>query len=194
MYNNIKKSIKVKKINNFDIDGESLFGILQNYVDSINDEENPVILKAMENVLLSKGKKISEKCLENFKTEFNKKLEGKMLINVEEIYQTFFELMDEETKHFSEQVTGTLTVKQAGDFLVEMYGNMRLELSTVFETNKENYGEWFDMEYKEMEKQLLNQSIIKIEDLKDFFVKYLTEFKTELNKFAEIPNSDFKSF
>ena len=191
LYNGIKKSIKVKKINNFDIDGESLFGILQNYVDSINDEENPVILKAMENVLLSKGKKISEKCLENFKTEFNKKLEGKMLINPEEIYQTFFELMDQETKNFSQQVTGTLTVKQAGDFLVEMYGNMRLELSTVFETNKENYGEWFDMEYKEMEKILLNQSITKIDDLKDFFVKYLTEFKTELNKFAEIPNSDF---
>ena len=191
LYNGIKKSIKVKKINNFDIDGESLFGILQNYVDSINNDENPVILKAMENDLLSKGKKISEKCLENFKTEFNKKLEGKMLINPEEIYQTFFELMDQETKNFSQQVTGTLTVKQAGDFLVEMYGNMRLELSTVFETNKENYGEWFDMEYKEMEKILLNQSITKIDDLKDFFAKYLTEFKTELNKFAEIPNSDF---
>ena len=42
-----------------------------------------------------------------------------------------------------------------------------------------------------MEKILLNQSITKIDDLKDFFAKYLTEFKTELNKFAEIPNSDF---
>ena len=37
-----------------------MFGLLQAYVEDINNEENPVILSALENVLLSKAKNISE--------------------------------------------------------------------------------------------------------------------------------------
>jgi hypothetical protein len=36
-------------------------------VDSINNDENPVIMSALENVLLSKAKNVSEKVFDEFK-------------------------------------------------------------------------------------------------------------------------------
>ena len=191
LFNKIKTTIKTKKINNFDIDGDSLFGILQNYIDSINDEENPIILKAMENVLLSKGKYSSEKIFDEFKTELNKQLEGKFPMNASEIYKIYFDLVDKQTMKFCEDVEGTLTVKQAGDFLTQIYGRMRDELSNVMDTNTGYYEEWFDMEYNEIDKTLSGHNISKIEDMKTFFTNYLQDFRNGLMKFVEMPNTEY---
>lgn len=190
IFNKIKTTIKSKKINNFDIDGDSLFGILQNYLDAINNEENPIILKAMENVLLSKGKYSSEKIFDDFKTELNKQLEGKYPMSASEIYKIYFDLVDKQTMKFCEDVIGTLTVKQAGDFLTQIYGRMRDELSNVMDTNSGYYEEWFGMEYNEMDKTLSEHNISKLEDMKTFFTNYLQDFKNGLMKFTEMPNTE----
>ena len=70
----MKKNILPKQIGNFFIDGKDLFGLIQSkymikidYIEYLNNDENPVIMSALENVLLSKAKKKSEKFLENFK-------------------------------------------------------------------------------------------------------------------------------
>src|SRR6185369_7734427 len=73
----VKSEITAKKISNVYLDGEALFGLLQNYIESLNNNENPVILSALENVLLSKAKNISEKNFEVFKKKFNEKMENK---------------------------------------------------------------------------------------------------------------------
>ena len=49
--NHIKKVINILKKG---------IGLIQNYIDFINDGDHPVIHSALENVLLSKGKKICE--------------------------------------------------------------------------------------------------------------------------------------
>ena len=85
----IKDNIKPKKINNIEIDGEALFGLLQTYIESINNEENPVILSALENVLLSKAKNISENAYDKFKEQINDKLKDKYPANENTIYNIF---------------------------------------------------------------------------------------------------------
>ena len=45
LLNEIKKNIPYKKINDVQIDGDTLFGILQNYIDSLNNDEKPIISK-----------------------------------------------------------------------------------------------------------------------------------------------------
>ena len=84
------------------MDGDSLFGLLQNYIDFINDGEHLVIHSALENVLLSKAKKSSETVIEQFKDEFSKKIEYPMSINI--IYKTFFDLQQKYTLEFCKKV------------------------------------------------------------------------------------------
>ena len=188
-YMNVKKTIVNKRINKFELDGNALFGMLQNYLDLMNNDENPVISLALENVLLSKANNISEKNFESFKTNLTKTFEPKYPMNMNEIYKTFFELQNKETELFCADVQETLTVKQCGDYLNKLHNRMRSELEFIFETNKEYYDEWFDMEYKELEQVLASQAIIdKIDDLKTFFTIYTTTLQTAMNKMLDIPN------
>ena len=87
----IKSEMEYKMLDNNIIDGDSLFGLLQNYIDFLNNGEQPVISSALENVLLSKAKNESDLILEDFKNNFNKKLEYPMSITA--IYKIYFELL-----------------------------------------------------------------------------------------------------
>ena len=62
---------------------------MQIYVESINNEENPVILSALENVLLAKAKNISEQAYDIFKDQINNKLKDRYPVNENEIYNIF---------------------------------------------------------------------------------------------------------
>ena len=53
--NQIKSEMKYKVIQNNIIDGDSLFGLLQNYIDFMNSNETPIINSALQNILLSKA-------------------------------------------------------------------------------------------------------------------------------------------
>ena len=82
------QNMKFKSIDNNIIDGDSFFGLIQNYIDCINQGKNPVIHSALENSLLSKTKNISEYVLDEFKYNFNKNLKYPMSIS-EILYETF---------------------------------------------------------------------------------------------------------
>ena len=73
IFNFMKSNSSYKKINNIDIDGIDLFGILTNYLDSMENGEIPIINNALENILLSKAKNINENLFEEFVLEFQKK-------------------------------------------------------------------------------------------------------------------------
>jgi hypothetical protein len=135
LLNEIKDNIPYKKVNDVQIDGDTLFGILQNYIDTLNNDEKPIISQAIDNVLLSRGKSISEKCFEDFKNEFNKRLENKFPMNINEIYKIFFEIQDKTIKKFSNEVKTLLNPKSSGDYILNMNERMHSELENVFETN-----------------------------------------------------------
>ena len=187
----IKTNIPIKKINNIEIDGDSLFGILQNYIDSLNDDENPIILKAIDNVLLSRATNISEKSFEDFKTKITSKLESKFPMSFIDIYNIFFDLQDKTITKFCDEVKNILNTKVCGEYIHRLNERMISELESIFETNNEFYDEWFGMEYNELKKKLNELKFNKLEEIKTFFSNYSDIFKNSFNKFLDIPNSDF---
>ena len=65
------------------------------------------------------------------------------------------------------------------------------ELENIFETNNEFYDEWFGIEYNELKKKLNELKFNKLEEIKTFFSTYSDTLKNSINKFLDIPNSDF---
>jgi hypothetical protein len=185
----IQKEINYKVIDNNIIDGDSLFGLIQNYVDFINDKEIPIIHSALENVILSKANKLSETIFEQFKDSLYKKVKYPMSITV--IYKTFFELQQKYSLEFCQKVDKNLAPIHTGEYIHKIYDNMEKELEKILETNKDFYDEWFNMEYKNFEQELSKLNLESIEQIKLFILSYSSTFKNCLQKFLSIPNNDF---
>jgi hypothetical protein len=195
----IKSTISEKKINNISLDGEALFSLLQSkiainfldYIESLNNGENPVILSALENVLLSKAKNMSEKFYEIYEKDINNKFEGKYPLDIMEIYKEYFDVEDSILPQFCDSVNDILTTKQAGNYILKLFARMRDELENILENNKSYYDEWYDQEYDEFTKGLSNTELAKLEDTKVYLNNFVTELQNGLIKFLDIPNSEF---
>ena len=187
----IKLEKKFKMIKDNIIDGDALFGLLQNYIDFMNNNENPVINSALQNILLSKANNESEYITEQFKNSFNKKLENKYPISINDIYKLYFELQKKYMCQFCPKVENYLKLNQIGEYLKKIFINMEKELETSLETNKDYYDEWFGMEYKELEEVMNKINIESITDIKHCFSNYTSTMQTCFNKFLNIPNIDF---
>ena len=196
IFNYIKSNSSYKKINNIDIDGIDLFGILTNYLDSMENGEIPIINNALENILLSKAKNINENLFEEFVLEFQKKID-KFPKSFKLIYNIFFELQDKYSEIFCNKVKDLfLTSEQTGKYLINLYQRMKEELENVFEKNNEFYNEWFDLEFKEMEEILNNENNNKInnlEQIKNTFNLYSNSFELCFKKFNNIPKDNFSN-
>ena len=194
-YGEILDKIKLEKnyktIKDNIIDGDALFGLLQNYIDFMNNNENPVINSALQNILLSKANNESEYITEQFKNSFNKKLENKYPMSMNDIYNIFFELQKKYVYQFCPKVENYLKLNQIGEYLKKIFISMEKELETSLETNKDYYDEWFGMEYKELEEVMNKININSITDIKQCFSNYTSTIQTCLNKFLNIPNIDF---
>ena len=185
----IQKGIKHKVLDNNIIDGDDLFGLLQNFIDNINDGETPTIHSALENVLLSKAKNQSEGILEEFRATFNKKVTYPMSITT--IYKIYFELQQKGISDFCKKVDKIISPTQTGEYILKICTNMEKELEAILENNKDHYDEWFNMEYKNISNELSKLNLESIEQTKVFILTYTTTFKSCLDKFLSIPNSDF---
>ena len=187
--NKIKSEMKYKTIKNNNIDGEQLFGLLQNYIDYLNNEEHPIINSALENVLLSKAKNESELILDEFKSFFSKKLEYPMSITA--IFKIYLELQRKFESKFSKKVDKILTPSQTGEYIKKLFTDMEKELDISLETNRDYYDEWFGLEYKELEEVLSKINLESIEKSKLFIFTFTSTIQTCLNKFLNIPNTEF---
>ena len=196
IFNFMKSNSSYKKINNIDIDGIDLFGILTNYLDSMENGEIPIINNALENILLSKAKNINENLFEEFVLEFQKKID-KFPKSFKLIYNIFFELQDKYSELFCNKVKDLfLTSEQTGKYLINLFQRMKEELENVFEKNNEFYNEWFDLEFKEMEEILNNENNNKInnlEQIKNIFNLYSNSFELCFKKFNNIPKDNFSN-
>ena len=162
------QNMKFKSIDNNIIDGDSFFGLIQNYIDCINQGKNPVIHSALENSLLSKTKNISEYVLDEFKYNFNKNLKYPMSIS--EIYQIFFELQQKYIKEFCKKIPENLTPIQTGDFVYKISKDMEKELENVLKTNKDYYSNYFSMEYNKLDQELDKLNLKSIYQIKPYFL------------------------
>ncbi len=193
IFKKIKSEMKYKTIQNNIIDGDALFGLLQNYIDNMNNNENPIINSALQNILLAKANNELEFITYKFKNALNQKLENKYPISISKIYKIYYELQQKYISKFCTKVENYIKTNQIGEYLKKLLKNMEKELETVLETNKDYYDEWFGMEYKELEEVMnkLNLESINIQDIKKYFTNYTSTLQTCLNKFLNIPNVDF---
>ena len=175
----IKSDIKYKEIQNNIMDGDSLFCLLQNYIELINNDKIPVIDLALENVILSKAKNESEFIFEEFKNSFNNKLEIPMPIT--SIYNKYLELQQKYTNIFCNKVEKILTPIQTGKYVQKIFTNMGIELESILETNKENYDEKFCIQFNEFE-EINKLNLNSIEEIKVFILSYTSCFQSCLNK------------
>ena len=184
----VKSGLNYKTIKNYIMDGDSLFCLLQNYMDLINNNKIPVIDLALENVLLSKGKSESEYIFEEFKNDINKRIEYPIpLIN---IYKIYFELQQKYINNFCEKVENILTPIQTGKYIQKIFTNMGIELELILETNKENYDKKFSIEYEDYEVELNKLKLNSIEEIKIFIISYKTIFQNCFDKFLNILNCE----
>ena len=189
---NIKDNIKPKKINNIELDGEALFGLLQTYVESINNEENPVILSALENVLLSKAKNISELVFEKFKGQINEKLKDKYPLNENNIYNIFFEQQNSLIDNFCKNVKDTLSSEQISSYLIKLFQEMNGELEQILDNNSSIYEEYLGNMKEQISQNIVIKDFKKIEDANEYFMNLSNQISTGLNKFTELEStSDF---
>jgi len=189
---NIKDNIKPKKINNIELDGEALFGLLQTYVESINNEENPVILSALENVLLAKAKNISELVFEKFKEQINEKLKDKYPLNENNIYNIFFEQQNTLIDNFCKNVKDTLSSAQISTYLTKLFQQMNSELEQILDNNSTVYEEYLGNMKEQISQNIIIKDFKKIEDVNNYFRNLTEQVMTGLNKFTELEStSDF---
>ena len=185
----VQNNIKVKSIDNNIMDGDSLFGLVQNYIDFINDGDHPVIHSALENVLLSKVKNVCESVIDDFKKNLHEKIKYPMSIN--DIYKAYFDLQQKHFVEFSQKIEKFATSAQTGEYIQKMCADMEKELESILETNKDYYDEWFSMEYNKLEQELGKLKFESIAQIKLFILSYTSAFKNCLADFLKIPNSDF---
>ena len=116
-------------------------------------------MSALENVLLSKAKKKSEKFLELFKKQFSEPITTKLPVEHPEIYREFYQYSDDILQKFSESLNDNLTSKQLGDRIIILLNKMRDELDNVLETNNSYYEELYQDAYDEIVKSIENKTV-----------------------------------
>ena len=186
---NIKDNIKPKKINNIELDGEALFGLLQTYVECINNEENPVILSALENVLLSKAKNISESVYDEFKEQINDKLKDKYPLIENEIYNIFFKQQNTLVENFCKNVKDTLSSEQISNYIIKLFQRMTDELDFILENNSSIYEEYLTNTKETISQNILVKDLNKIEDANSYFMNLSNQIINALNKFTELEST-----
>ena len=189
--NKLKSDNNYKKIQNNIIDGDDLFGLLQNYIDFMNNNETPIINSALQNVLLSKSNKESELIIDKFKNSLYKTFENKYPISITNIYKVYHDLQRKYTSDFFKNVENYLKINQVGEYLKKIFKNMEKELEIVLETNKDYYDDWFAMEYKELGEVMEKIKLESNDNIKKYFSNFISTIQTCFNKFLNIPNVEF---
>lgn len=191
--NKVKNEITYKAIDNIVLDGDNLFGITQNYLDSIYNSEKPDIKLALENVLLSKAKDIGEKNVALFKTRFNETLKEKLPLNPLEIYQTFFSEEDSELEKFLKEVSDFVTIEQCSSYTIKLLQTMREELYSIIDSNTEAYDDCIKTDLEDFLKMVdSNNNINDLQNLsqtKEFIENYNKLIMDCIKKIQDIPNS-----
>lgn len=168
----IKTDYIVKCFNGVELDGMTFLGILQHFIESLNNNEAPVIFNSLENVLLAKSSKKQEEYFERFKALFmfsevqtikeNKvykqitKME--LPINLNEIISNYFENLSKIQMDFSKSLPSSFSPEQVGSYQNKLFTRTQVEFYNCIETNYEYMEAWIDLEFSNIIK-ILNNTI-----------------------------------
>ena len=175
----------LKKLN-----GNNLFYIIQNYINSCNNKEIYDVSQGFNNIFGVETKKILEDVFLDFKNEIIIKFENAFPLNFDDIYKIFYELIIKETNNFCSKIKNINPI-DIGEFLKKLYKRMWGEIESIVKKNMKYYNVWLNNLYIEFENNLNSISFEKKIQIKKFFSNYLNVYKNLSLKFLEMPNNDF---
>jgi len=183
--NNIQKLFSDINTNNLFLDGEILFGLIQNYINYLNHNEKINIDSALENVLLYKAKNECDNIFEEYKNELYKKIEYPMTIT--NIYKIYSEIQGNYINSFCKKINNILTPEQSGEYINQLNINMEKEINYIVNKNNEYYETYFMLQFVEFEKILKKyENIDNIENFHNYIADYCGQFDNCLQKFFNI--------
>jgi hypothetical protein len=182
---NILTDIEIS--NDVFLDGEILFGLIQNYINYINHNEKIDVDSALENILLYKAKNICDNIFEEYKNELHKKIEYPTTFP--NIYKLFNEIQNNYINALSKKTEKLLRPSQLGEYINNLNNYMEKEINFIININNEYYEKYFLLQFKDFEKILNTDG--HYENLHSFILDYCGKFDNCLQKFFNLfLNSD----
>ena len=182
---NILTDIEIS--NDVFLDGEILFGLIQNYINYINHNEKIDVDSALENILLYKAKNICDNIFEEYKNELHKKIEYPTTFP--NIYKLFNEIQNNYINALSQKTEKLLRPSQLGEYINNLNNYMEKEINFIININNEYYEKYFLLQFKDFEKILNTDG--HYENLHSFVLDYCGKFDNCLQKFFNLfLNSD----
>ena len=182
---NILTDIEIS--NDVFLDGEILFGLIQNYINYINHNEKIDVDSALENILLYKAKNICDNIFEEYKNELHKKIEYPTTFP--NIYKLFNEIQNNYINALSKKTEKLLRPSQLGEYINNLNNYMEKEINFLININNEYYEKYFLLQFKDFEKILNTDG--HYENLHSFVLDYCGKFDNCLQKFFNLfLNSD----
>lgn len=190
----VRDRVKPRIFNHSSIDGEALFGVLQNFIENLNNEEIPIIKNALDNILLDRANNVIAKLIEDFKLTLNVKFKDESLpMDITEIYTEVETLTSSFITNVTEKLDETLRPKQVTPLLIDCLNKIRYQTSIILELNKKNQDEWFDEEYNILIKNLKIKEYTRPEEINDYITSFTEEWLNGLHTFLDNPSEYAKS-
>ena len=126
--NKILNSIKTEENLKY-LDGEILFGIIQNYINCLNHNERINYDLSIENALLHKAKIECDNTFEEYKTELHKKIEYPTIIT--NIYKIYGEIQNNYINSFANKMNNILTPIQLSEYINRLNSYMEKEIKII---------------------------------------------------------------
>ena len=169
--------------NNFDkkcLDGESLFGLIQNIIISINHNEKIDIDSSYANILLNQARNEYNKIFEDYKTDLYKKIEYPTTFqNINKINS---ELINNYSTSFCQKINSYLTPSQANEYINQLITSSEKEINHILNKNNDYYETFFLSLFSELQKNLDINFDIQNTNFKDFISNYCGKFDSCLLK------------
>ena len=167
------------------LDGESLFGLIQNIINSINHDEKIDIDLSYENVLLNIARNEYNKIFEEYKADLYKKIEYP--ISLPNIYKINLELLNQYITSFCQKINLYLTPSQISEYIKQFNISSEKEINFIINKNYEYYETYYLTQFSDLEKVLNNNNYdIDNINLKDFINDYCGKFDSCLLKFLNM--------
>ena len=163
--NLIRDRIKPRVFNHSSIDGEALFGVIQNFIENLNLDEIPIIKNALDNILLDRANNKITKIFEEYKKIINDRFPEKALpLEISEIYIESEKMSSEFISKLAEKLDDALRPKQIAQLFIDALNKIHYQMSIILETNKKLFDEWFDEEHTNIIKNLNIKEVICFKD------------------------------
>ena len=182
----IQKLINLAKdesINKKCLDGESLFGLIQNIINSINHDEKINIDLSYENIFLNKARNEFNNIFEEYKLNLYKKIEYPTTF--QNINKINTELLNNSITAFCKKINIYLTPEQMSEYINEFNTSSEKEINHIINKNNEYYETYHLTLFSEIEKNLEDNTDLKNNkiNLQDFISNYCGKFDSCLLKF-----------